>query len=285
MKSMSVLHNVFYCTLIKTYLPIYLLIIFVHMTSISATSTAICFVTTRPEPEMLQFVEELALDSRQYGIEVFVMIEDDKYQKPSTLMSSHVQILQIPNEKCVTYGYQRTMYVETRPLAITSWDKIFLYFCELNTKHSFLWIIEYDVFIPSVQAFHSIHQLYSSTSDLIVKRVIPNPSGDTSEWVHWSVAIGRLIPPWYRSMANALGLSRRLLTTIADFVRWRGFNAFHEFSVQTLSINLNMTVVSPIEFDTLAWVQEYTWTDISNRPNNWWHPVKNWTTQRAWHRR
>ena len=54
-------------------------------------------------------------------------------------------------------------------------------------------------------------------------------------------------------MANAIGMSRRLLTTIADYVRWRGVSTFHEFFPQTLSINLNMTVVSPIELETLVY--------------------------------
>lgn len=256
-----------------------------QMTNISAANAAVCFITTRPPPEMLQFVEEVAVDGLKYGIEVFIMIDDNKYQNFSFSKSSPVQILQISNEKCIEYGYQKTMYIRHRPIMISSWDKAFLYFCQLNTNHSFLWIIEDDTFIPSVQAFRSTHQLYSPTSDLIVQRVIPNPSGDSSVWVHWHLAADMLIPPWYRSMTNAVGLSRRLLTTIADFIHWRGINVFHEFEIQTLSINLNMTVVSPIELDTLAWRQRYTWKDISAKPNNWWHPVKNWTIQKEWHQR
>jgi len=285
MKSIYVLYNIFYFTLIQTYLIIHLLIIFKQITSINANTAALCFVTTHPELEMLQFVEELALDGLQYGIEVFVMIDDDQYKIPIFWISSHVQILYIKSETCIVHGYRRATYVYTWPLEVTAWDKAFLYFCELNTKHSFIWIIENDVFIPSVQAFRAIHQLYSPTSELIVQRVIPNIIGNTSAWSHYSVAIGRLFPPWYRSMANVLGLSRRLLTTIADFVRWRGFNVFHEFSVQTLSLNLNMTVVSPIEFDTLFWRKHHTWNDINNKPNNFFHPVKNWTLQKIWRQR
>lgn len=285
MKSITVLYNHFYFTLIKTYLIILLLIIFLQITSIRAKSTALCFVTTHPELEMLQFVEELALDGLKYDVEVFVMVDNDQYEIPISWISSYVQILHIKNETCTVHGYRRATYVYTWPLEITAWDKAFLYFCELNTQHSFIWIIENDVFIPSIQAFRAIHQLYSPHSELIVQRVIPNIIGNTSAWSHYSVAIGRVLPPWYRSMANILGLSRRLLTTIADFVRWRGFNVFHEFSAQTLSLNLNMTVISPIEFDTLFWRKSFTWDDIRKNPNNFFHPVKNWTLQKLWHQR
>ena len=256
-----------------------------QVTNTSATSTALCFITTRPEAEMLQFAEELAVDGLRYNMEVFIMIDDNKYQNLSSSMPSSVRILHIPNEKCVAYGYQKTMHVATRPLIISSWDKAFLYFCELNANHSFLWIIEGDTFIPSVQAFRSIHQLYSSTSDLIVQRVIPQSSEGATSWPHWKLADDMLFPPWYRSMTNAVGLSRRLLTTIADFIRWRGTNVFHEFSIHTLSINLNMTVVSPIELDTFEWTGHYTWSDISAKPGNLWHPVKDLTIQKAWHQR
>ena len=268
----------------KSCLLLYLVIMFVQMTNVSATS-ALCFITTRPVPEMLQFAEELAIDGLQYSMEVFIMIDDNEYRNVSFSMSSPVQILQIPDEKCIAYGYQKTMYTSSRPLIVTSWDKVLLYFCELNRKHSFLWIVEDDTFISSVSAFRAIHQLYSSTSDLVVQRVIPNPLGDPSLWTHWHLAVGMLIPPWYRSMTNAAGLSRRLLTTIADFIRWRGINVFHEFSIHTLGINLNMTVVSPNEFDTLKWRWNWRWHHINAMPNCWWHPVKNWTIQKAWHQR
>ncbi len=255
------------------------------MISTSAGNNALCFLTMRPELEMLHFAEQLALDGLQYGVEVFVIVGNNAYKVPFSRLSN-VQILQIPDEKCIAYGYQQTMYVTTRPIQIGTWDRAFLYFCELNTKYSFVWFIEDDVFVPSVHAFRSFHQIYSSTSDLIVQRLLPNWSGDVSGWPHWSLAIGKLVPPWFRSMTNAMGLSQRLLKAIADHVRWRGISTFHEFLPQTLSINLNMTVVSPIELDTLIWTGEtYTWDDIEASPNQWWHPVKNWTLQKEWHRR
>jgi hypothetical protein len=160
-----------------------------------------------------------------------------------------------------------------------------LYFCEINTNYSFVWFVEDDTFIPSVHALRSVHQLYSETADLIVPHITPNPVGDESIWPHWHLAVDKLFPPWYSSMANAIGMSRRLLTTIADYVRWRGVSTFHEFLPQTLSRSLNMTVVSPIELETLVYRAHYAWNDIENKPNNWWHPVKDLKRQKSWRQR
>lgn len=268
----------------RIFLIIYFFIVLIYITNINAKHTAVCFVITRSEQqEIFEFFEELALDGLKYDLEVFVMIDDDQSTIPISWIPLHVQILHVSNDTCFLNGYRRTTFVSTWPLEISSWDKAFFYFCELNTKHSFLWIIEADVFIPSIQAFRALHQLYSPTSDLIAQQVIPNLIGNASEWVHYSVAIGRLFPPWYRSMANILGLSRHLLTTIAEFIHWRGYNAFHEFSVQTLSLNLNMSVVSPTEFDTLFWRNDHTWKHIFNKPSNFFHPVKDAELHQLWH--
>jgi len=267
------------------YFIIYFLVICIQFTTSYINHTAVCFVITRPEQTMLEFVGELALDGLKYGLEIFIMIDDDQFEIPISWIPLYVQTLHISNETCFQNGYRRTTFVYTWPLEITSWDKTLFYFCELNLKHSFLWIIEADVFISSVQAFRAVHQLYSPISDLIVQQVIPNIIGDTSQWSHYSVAIGRLLPPWYRSMANILGLSRHLLNTIAEFIHWRGYNAFHEFSVQTLSLNLNMIVVSPTEFDTLFWRKDHSWDDVHQKPNNFFHPVKDKVLHKLWHER
>lgn len=166
---------------------------------------------------------------------------------------------------------------------ISAWDKVFFYFCKLNINHSFLWIIESDTFIPSIESFRAIHELYSSTSDLVVQHPNDNIMGDISGWAHWILAVKTLPPPWYQSMTNLLGLSRRVLSTISDFVRRRGFNVFHEFVAHSLSINLNLTVVAPMEFDTLTWNRPQPWDLIDNLPNSFFHPVKDWTLQKEWH--
>ncbi|CAF3851448.1 unnamed protein product [Rotaria sordida] len=164
---------------------------------------------------------------------------------------------------------------------ITSWDKALLYFTLFNNNYTFVWLIEDDVFIPSVQAFRSLHQLYSNTSDVIVSHNTITLSGDTSTW-HWSLTVGKLVPPCSSSMVNVVGLSRRMLIAIGDYVRWLGEVLFHEFFFNTLAMHLNMTIVTPTELRTLVYRKSYSLQNILKRPNNLWHPVKNYTAQRLW---
>ena len=249
--------------------------------TVNTATTAVCFLTVRPARETLRFADELARGTRRDGIDVFVMVDDNEFDV-SSAPSSLVTLLQIPNQQCVAQGYINAMHVDTRPMNISSWDKALLYFAKLNRNYSFVWVIEEDVFISSVEAFRAVHQLYSRTSDLIVKRVRPNLSGDLTKWDHWHLAYGKLPPPWFESMANGVGLSRRLLRALDDFIRWRGVSTFHEYVLQTVSMQSNLTMVSPTEFDTFEWIKVHRFEDIQLRPNSWWHPVKNLSAHAVW---
>jgi hypothetical protein len=268
----------------KTCLMFNLLLLYINIIDVSVGKTALCFLTTRPKDEMIDFADKLGIDGLKYDMKVYIMINDQSFKIPSET-SSYVKMIQISNSKCITHGYVKSMYVRTRPIEIGIWDRAFLYFCQLNKNYSFVWFIEDDVFIPSIDLFRSMHKLYSDKNDLVVKYPIPNWTGDTSKWPHWSLANDSLVLPWYHSMTNAMGLSRHLLNTIDDHVRWRGISLIHEILPHTLAINLNMKVVSPIELNTLFWEEEVTWEDIEDNPNHWWHPVKNWTLQMEWHQR
>ena len=163
-----------------------------------------------------------------------------------------------------------------------SWDKALLHFTLLQKKHSFVWLVEDDVFIPSVQAFRSLHQLYSNTSDLITAHHDLNLLGDASYW-HWPLAVGKFPPPWALSSTNAVGLSRRMLTAAYDVIRWIGEVPFHEYFFNTLAMQLNFNIVKPTELNRIAHVGYTPFEEVSKKPNNFWHPLKNFPTHKQWH--
>jgi hypothetical protein len=249
--------------------------------NVEAQRSAVCFLTARPALETVAFAEELAKDGIQYGLDVFIMIDDNNFKPPIIDTSSHIQFLQISNEKCIRYGYQKTISLRPKWREVTSWDKALLYFGVLKKHYSFVWLVENDVFIPSVRAFRSLHQLYANTSDLITQRNEINLLGNTSTWL-WSMAIEKLTPPWSCSMVNVIGLSRRILTAMDDYVQWRGEVPFHEFFFNTLAMQLNMNIVSPSELSTIIFSRTYSIEQVSKQPNNLWHPVKDLAKQKRW---
>ena len=212
------------------------------------------------------------------------MIDDDKYHIPSVNSTAYFIPLKISQEKCVSYGYQEAVLLKSNTRRITSWDKALLYFCVLNQNYSFIWFVEEDLFISSVQAFRSIHQLYSTNSDLIVPSNKINLMGDTSIW-HWPLAVGKFVPPWSSTMVNIAGLSRRMLSAIANDIQWRGKSLFHEIFFNTLAISLNMTMVTPREFSTVVYRRIYHWKEIRRQPNNFWHPIKDSNIRHSWRQR
>jgi len=251
--------------------------------NVQAENSALCFLTYSPTSEMLEFAQELAQDAVKYDVNVFIMIDDNNFTLSGINTSFNLQLLQISDEKCLEYNYRKKIGPSDWG-EVTSWDKALLYFSILNEDYSFIWLIEDDVFIPNVQAFRSLHELYSNTTDLIISRNELNLLGDPSFW-KWSMAVRQFIPPWSCSMANIVGLSRRMLIAINDYVQWLGQVPFYEFFFNTLAIQLNFTIVTPTELSTDVLATTYYFKDICKQPNNLWHPVKGLDIQKQWRQR
>jgi hypothetical protein len=275
---------IFLSVVMKAYLLLFLIRFLYENMCVQADHSALCFLTVQPALETLQFAEQLAQDTRQYGVDVYIMIDDDHFRFSSRNFTSQFRFLKIPKEQCLLHGYRRTTNLGINQSHVVSWDKALFYFCVLNKNYSFVWFVEDDVFIPSVQSFRSIHQLYSNISDLVISMNEINILGDVFYW-HWSKAIGRFVPPWSASMVNLVGLSQRILRAIDEYIRWRGRSTFHEFFFLTLAIQLNMTIIKPFELSTLKYRQNISWEQIYEQPNNFWHPMKDPIQRQTWRRK
>ena len=261
-----------------------ILLILGHSTSVHGRNAALCFLTYRPSSELLEFAQELVQDAVDYNVEIFIMIDDNNLTVTDMNITSNLQLLQLSNKTCIEHNYRNTISLGGGWREVTAWDKTLLYFSILHTNYSFVWLIEEDIFIPSVQAFRSLHELYSSTADLIVPRNGLNLLGDSTYWL-WSMASGQFIPPWSCSMVNIVGLSRRMLIAIDDYVQWLGEVPFHEYFFNTLAIQLNLTIFTPTELSTDIFSTNYNFEDIRKRPNNLWHPIKDFSIQKQWRKR
>jgi len=246
--------------------------------------SALCFLTKKADFETFDFAEELGKNLKQDNVDIYVVIDKHNFDDSSVKNLSNIQIVNITTDECISYGYSQTTRLGDDRHYVTAWDKALLHFCVFNKTYSFVWLIEDDVFIPSVNAFRSIHRLYSRTNDLVVRDSQLNLLGKTSYWL-WYMAFGNFIPPWSHTMVNVVGLSRRMLQSIAREVHWRGVSLFHEYFFLTLALQLNLTIVLPSELSTLQPSGRYLWNHIIQRPNNFWHPVKKTIERRTWRTR
>ncbi|CAF1240013.1 unnamed protein product [Adineta ricciae] len=240
----------------------------------SAKRSAVCYLTRVPDPETIEFAEQLARDSRlASNVDVYIMIDDNNYQIPS---NSPVHFIQVNNQECLANGYHSSNKLEMNKDCI-SWDKAIYYFCRVKQRdYSFVWLIEDDTFIPSADAFVFLHEKYSKDGcgDLICQKNEENLHGDTSGW-KWADVVGKFQPPWYHSMVCAIGCSRKLLDAIANYVQQRHFLPFIEYMFNTIAMQNRLKVVNPPELNTIVFRENWTWENVRQRPNNWFHPFKN----------
>jgi hypothetical protein len=246
----------------------------------SHSSSAICFLTRQPSAETVQFALQLAQHIPS-SIDIFIVVDDNTVTLP-LIVSSTLRFLQFNETVCTIDGFQKANTVGVSRHC-SAWDKGLYYFSKVSTHHSFVWFVEDDVFIPSVQAFISLHELYSASYDLVTPSIMYNIDGNLGGWQHWPRAAAAFTLPWVISMVCAVGCSRRLLTVVDEYAQWRGQLAFIEFFFHTLAVqDSRMKVVTPPELTTILYSQIYTFEAVQSRPNNWWHPMKNRRQQTEW---
>ncbi|CAF2491952.1 unnamed protein product [Rotaria sp. Silwood2] len=241
----------------------------------NSKKSAVCYLTRIPDSETIQFAEELARDSRlASNVDIYIMVDDNNFQIQS---NSLINFIQINNNECISNGYHSSNKLEMNKDCI-SWDKAIYYFCQIKQNdYSFVWLIEDDSFIPSVDAFFLLHNKYSNENnggDLICQKNDENLYGDTSAW-KWADVVGKFSPPWYHSMVCAIGCSRRLLDKIANYVKQRRFLPFIEYMFNTIAMQNHLKVINPPELSTIVFRENWTWEHVRQRPNNWFHPFKN----------
>lgn len=72
--------------------------------------SALCYLSHRPAPELLEFAQELAEDAIQYGVEIFIMIDDDSFNVSAVNDSRNVQLLQISRQESLRHNYHKAIH-------------------------------------------------------------------------------------------------------------------------------------------------------------------------------
>lgn len=225
--------------------------------------SAICFLSRSPNTYLIDFVEELKKDN---FADIYIMCDDNNKK------ITQDYIIQIEDKISFKRGFYNTTWFG-RPC---SWDKSLYYFCIEKKDYDFVWFIEDDVFIPSVEAIKNFHEKYIN-SDLVCQSNGCNATGDISEW-HWRKAVSYFRSlPWYCSMTCMIGVSRKLLNIIRKYVYYRKRLAFQEIMFNTLAMRAKLIVSTPPELSTIAYRHQWSFDDVERRPNNFFHPVKHFS--------
>ena len=153
-----------------------------------------------------------------------------------------------------------------------TWDKSLYFFCTLAPKYDALWLVEEDVYIPSVEALVGMLHLPES-SDLVLRSHTSRT--DWPDWPHWSHADLQFPEPRYRSMVCVVGMSKRLVTVLDGYVRGFKRLGFVETFFSSIAAHENLTVLNPPTLSTVEWRRDWSCDDVKNSGMNWFHPIKN----------
>jgi len=78
--------------------------------NVEARNSALCYLSHRPAPELIEFAQELAEDAIQYGVEIFIMVDEDHFNVSAINASYNVRLLQISREKCRRHNYHKAIH-------------------------------------------------------------------------------------------------------------------------------------------------------------------------------
>ena len=176
----------------------------------------------------------------------------------------------IDDEVLRSAGFCKLNLVDWIKKDITAWEKALYYFCKIEVEHEYVWFIEDDVFIPSVDLIAEIDAKHPD-ADLLCKQHFSKV--ESPSWSGWKMSEHTMIEgPYYQSICCAVRISRRLLSAIQDFAALHKRLIFLEFFFNTLAVQKGFKIETPaalkfIHFDRQPF--------IFNK-NYMYHPVKNY---------
>ena len=245
------------------------------------STSAVCFLTATPSHQIIRFARQLADASSSSSLDVFIVVDNSNFAAPID-DSTTVRFLQFNDTVCWEHGFSKSNWAGIGR-DCSAWDKALYFFARVSVHHHFVWFIEEDVFIPSIQSFLSLHELYRTSADLVARGIEYNFDGRMGSWYHWPLAQETFSLPWTNSMVCAVGCSRRLLSAVDEYARWRGELAFIELLFPTLAFqSRQMKVVTPMELSAVVFRGSYNWEQIQRKPYDWLHPIKIQEIQRQW---
>lgn len=173
---------------------------------------------------------------------------------------------------------------------VIAWEKGLYLFLKLKKYFDMVWFIEDDVYIPSVQAFKNLYlKSIDRNADLVIRSNFENNEGKwqsqvknkhgkkvlKNEW-HWHFLKDNVLlpPPWYGSMACAVGMSTIMLNSLENYRLKRGHFEFIEVFFNTLAMHEHLNVYVPDELRTIQYRANWTCEHTISMPLNWFHPIK-----------
>ena len=154
-----------------------------------------------------------------------------------------------------------------------SWAKSTFFICRLAPKYDYVWLMEDDVYIPSMASFIAMLRL-SGYQDLVVKSLTSH--NDSLGWVHWEHAEKHYSfpEPWYESLVCVIGMSNTMIIKVDDYIHQFQKMGFVEYFFPSIAVHNNLTISNPSTLSTIKDQGDFSCENVNNSNMNWFHPIK-----------
>ena len=232
------------------------------------TKNVICFLTVSPNELFYDFCKKL----KNPNTDVYICIDKNDYVIPN--YNNEINIIQIDNKVCEDAGFKSTVVWLNNKAC--SRDKALYYFCKHDIEFEYLWLIEEDVFIPTIYTIEDINNKYTSGDLLSPSNYIIYTKQTDWLWDYVNKQIS-IHPPYAASMICAIRCSKKLMNCIQNYANTYNNLFIDEALFNTLALQNNLSIICPSELSSV--VYRHNWTKNDIQKENLYHPIKDISLQ------
>ena len=228
----------------------------------------ICMMCIKPSQIWIDFLLEI---KKKDDYDIFILVDDNSQQ----YHIDGLHVIQLGDQICKECGFFNSNFCVKKGEP-SCWDKMFFYFSYHNNYQNY-WIIEEDVFIPTVETIRRIDKKYSSKKNTVLIRSNEIKESDAVLDWHWKhMKFRKTYPfklPWFKSMVCALRLPNCFFRECKQFVLDKKRLFFIEFFINTLAEKRKIKIETIDELSEIHFRKKYTLDDFQNK-NKMYHDVK-----------
>jgi hypothetical protein len=225
--------------------------------------------TVNPHPILIDFLIHLYDYTFQKKLDytIYVVVDNNKKQYKNT---KKIKYIQIDPEEATKKGFKdsllRYYHLPHKKIKSFALDKALYYFSNYNIYDNY-WLIEEDVFIPSVKTIPMLDKKYKQADLLVSSNGIKEDYKPDWHWVLMvknnkskdrKTKVKKMLNakkedfyfslPWYHSWCPVLRISNKLLEEINNFVKKHHTLLMNEFMFNTIAEKSNLKIVLVEEF-------------------------------------
>ena len=233
-----------------------------------------CFLTVTPNALFYDFVKQFPDLNNTY-----ICIDNNNYNIPN--FDNKVHIIKVNEKECIEHGFHSTL---TSLIDGKNWagkagsrDKALYFFYKNKIKYDYIWFLEEDVFIPTINTIKNIDDKYGDF-DLLSSGHGIHHSPNKTGWQHWNTIYSqlknRINLPYAISAICAIRCSKKLLECIFAHALKYNSLCLDEAMFNTVALHNNLHVKTIQELSTIIWRKKGGWQQNEINKNNLYHPVK-----------